>query len=769
VSRFFSKILDNIVPSRKRAASSLDTSNRLEAFLRAIPFEYCGWSNTGLQAISSGFRPLFDMTSAKSLEDLQDALNPGDAAALETLYENLTEHGRDFELTTHVEATGKIIKLVGRRGTLSDASHLFHVIWAFDVTSFVAQVNETLKSIEEVEGREHEFSQTLNTLPMPIWVHNQDFEIIWVNKRYAQILGETSASIIAEQKELPITAQNKTESRKQRMMAQRALVQNRPQIQSGFLVVDGKRTKVDIHEIPNAQNVIGCAIDVSRIDELESEMRHFKSSNFEALEQLRTAIAIFDQDTSLAFYNAAYEELWGLDGHWLNKKPKITEILDKLRQKRKLPEQANFQQFKKTWVEHFTELIDPHEDMVVLPDGTMLRMVVVPQPRGGLLTTFEDVTSRYELETSYNTLVAVQQETLNNLAEGLAVIGEDGRIRLHNPAFAKLWDLNEDDFEPDMHASAVFDKVEALFKKDEWEERKTELVKSCFSREGMQGRITLKDGRIYSYRTVALPDGNVLVTYTNITNSVRIEHALKEKNAALQAAEKLKSDFLANVSYQLRTPLNAIMGFTEILNEEYFGPLNARQKGYTGNMIQAGHRLITLVDNVLDLSTIEAGYMTLSRESVDVKDAIESVAELTQDWARREGIEIEIKCPKNVGSLTADERRFKQVMLHLIRNAIDYTPPSGRIKITGKREKEAIKLTIADTGIGIPKEDLERIFQPFEKTKAGQSNRHSGVGLGLSLVKHIVELHGGSIEIQSEKDKGTEITCLYPLSANQNV
>jgi signal transduction histidine kinase len=186
-------------------------------------------------------------------------------------------------------------------------------------------------------------------------------------------------------------------------------------------------------------------------------------------------------------------------------------------------------------------------------------------------------------------------------------------------------------------------------------------------------------------------------------------------------------------------------------------------------MIQAGHRLITLVDNILDLSTIEAGYLTLNLEDIGIKDSIENVAELTKDWARREGIEIATEYPKEIGTVLADERRFKQVMLHLIRNAIDYTPSGGAIKIIAAKENDALYLTIEDNGVGLPKEDLERIFVPFEKSenknqKPNKANRHSGAGLGLSLVKHIVELHGGHIDITSEENVGTKVSCVYPLT-----
>ena len=770
----FSDILNTLIPSRKRAIQYRITANRLESFLRAIPFEYCGWNADDIQAISTGFCALFDIPTLKTIEDLQDSLDNEDADTIGRLYKNLKHYGQEFETTLSLKGTKKTLKLIGKRGTLSDTPHIFNVIWVFDITEYTQKVHQALNSLHSLEHREDEFHQSLDTLPMPIWIRDEEHKLTWVNVPYASIINDTSEAIIEEQKELPLSPVKKIGKRGPKTLAQRAIAQNRIQTQSGFIVINGKRARVDVQEIPLPKGgTLGCAIDISRIEELESEMRHVQDSNYEVLEQLNTAIAVFDTDTNLEFYNAAYENLWALDGQWLNKRPKITEILDKLREGRKLPEQANFQQYKQDWLEHFTQLIDPHEEILYLPDGTMMRMILVPRPRGGLLTTFEDVTRKFELETSYNTLVAVQQETLNNLAEGIAVIGEDGCLKLFNPTFIKLWELNEDLVQTGDHVNDIFEHTKPLFEKQNWEDAKNKLIRMCFDRNGTSGRTTLKDKRIYAYRTIALPDGNVLVTYTDITNSVRVEQALIEKNTALEAAEKLKTDFLANVSYQLRTPLNAMMGFTEILHEEYFGTLNERQKGYTTNMIQAGHRLITLVDNILDLSTIEAGYMTLNLEDVSIKAAIESVADLTKDWARREGIEIEIKCPKNIGNIVADERRFKQALLHLIRNAIDYTPPSGSIKITTKKAKDLINITIQDTGVGIPKEDMSRIFKPFEKAgnnekKPGPQNRHSGAGLGLSLVKHIVELHGGQIKIESEEGKGTTVSCSYPLSANQN-
>jgi signal transduction histidine kinase len=238
-----------------------------------------------------------------------------------------------------------------------------------------------------------------------------------------------------------------------------------------------------------------------------------------------------------------------------------------------------------------------------------------------------------------------------------------------------------------------------------------------------------------------------------------VENALREKNAALEAAEQLKTDFLANVSYQLRTPLNAIMGFSEILGNQYFGPLNTRQTEYTTGIRESGERLISLIDDILDLSTIEAGYLELKKEPVELKALLEGLYDLTTEWARKHKLEVSLSCPDNIGPISADDRRLKQALLNLIRNAINFTPEGGRINISAIRSGDGIEILIADTGIGIAQSDMKRIFQPFERIPTGRNDAgNAGAGLGLSLVKNIIELHGGTITITSIEGQGTTAT-----------
>jgi signal transduction histidine kinase len=509
--------------------------------------------------------------------------------------------------------------------------------------------------------------------------------------------------------------------------------------------------------------VVGQAQDISREEEIEQRSERNTAANRELLEQLRTAIAIFDGDQKLEFYNSSYAQLWRLEEEWLNGHPKLGDILERLRDTRRLPEQVDFKRYKQTWLELFTTQIGSKEEMIYLPDGSVLRSLVVPHPLGGLLMTFEDVTSGLELESSYNTLMAVQKETLDGLTEGVAVYGSNGRLQLWNPAYATMWALHPEDLEGKLHISQILEKSKKFFPDEGWDKLREQMTRELFARTDKKGEIRRTDGRILHYVSVALPDGGTMVTFHDVTDTVRVEEALREKTNALEAAERLKLDFLANVSYQLRTPLNAIIGFNEILDKEYFGDLNTRQKEYTKGLGEASEQLMNLINDILDLSTIEAGYMMIVKSPIDVSVMLTALYDLTQEWARGQKIEVNLLIAQDVGLVELDERRIKQGLLNLIRNAIAYTPAGGRITLSADRITDKLALSVIDTGPGIAPEDQTRIFKPFEKTNTQREDGRGGAGLGLTLVQNIAMLHGGEVELKSAIGAGTAITILIPV------
>ena len=758
------KSLSNFGSSAQIAAEKA----RLEAFLSAVPGEYCGWASDGSVAYSKGFCDAFGLEVIEKITDLQNKLCPEDSASLESLFGRLVQNNIPFTINVETRGTENTLKLSGTRGQDLSGNDYFHILWLEDITD--------LKSASEKMEQEHSnlhnemamLQESLDALPHPVWLRDENQKITWCNIAYAKMVEAPPSDIMAQQKEIIPTDRKRKPSEKGLLFGSELALsaQEKGTIQTTKIheVLAGKRLLLKLSEVPvKGQNTtLGMAEDMTDQERLMEEVENNRSANRALLEQLRSSIGIYDSDQKLQFYNSSFAQLWGLEEGWLNTRPKLGDVMEKLRETRRLPEQVDFRSFKKSWTEMFTSLIDPRDDMLYLPDGSALRMLVVPHKLGGLMMIFEDVTSRLALESSYNTLIAVQKETLDNLEEGVVVYGGDGRVKLWNPSFATLWDLAPETLEGEPHITKIIDKAKAFFESAEWATTQERMLSLGLERAMHAGRLSFTNGKLIDYSTVPLPDGGVMITYADVTDTVRVEKALREKNIALEAAEKLKLDFLANVSYQLRTPLNAIMGFNEMLTQEFFGPLNDKQKEYTGDIQGASERLLALVNNILDLSTIEAGQMTLDIEKTSIKSMMENTLDLVEDWARKEKIEVILKCPANIGSAEIDESRVKQALVNLVRNSISHTEAGGVIHMIAGRSAEDIKITVKDNGTGIDEVDQQRVLEPFERTGGQASER--GAGLGLALVRNIVDLHKGSLSLQSEAGEGTEVIMIFPKS-----
>ncbi|MEQ8166658.1 MAG: HAMP domain-containing sensor histidine kinase, partial [Alphaproteobacteria bacterium] len=228
------------------------------------------------------------------------------------------------------------------------------------------------------------------------------------------------------------------------------------------------------------------------------------------------------------------------------------------------------------------------------------------------------------------------------------------------------------------------------------------------------------------------------------------EQALLDRNEALETADRLKSEFVANVSYELRTPLNTIMGFAEILNNQYFGELNRRQAEYSRGLLESSQQLMALINDILDLD-----------EAV-VDEILANVVTLSKERAREHGLEIKASSSDQAGTVVCDDRRIRQALFNVVSNAIKFTPPDGRIEITARRSDQDMVFVVSDTGIGIPADEQTRVFEKFERGSQ-YIRRPTGAGLGLALVRKLVELHDGRVELFSEQGKGTTVTIYLPL------
>ena len=744
--------------ARATAAAAQERAMAAEATLGAAPVGSFAFAHPGGGARCSLalVRDLgLSEREAADFETVLAAFEPSDAANLRAEVQRLRGEGRPFRQRLRHADGLRIFEAQGVRSFAAAGGGASETVWFRDVS-------DVLGDLKEAVAERDDFAALLDALPVPVWARSNDLSIVYCNEAYAAAVDRDRSAVIAESIELPGTALAEVSL----TLARHARDQGEEQRLAQHVVVGGERRLLELSERALGGGVLlGMGQDLTTVEDARSELDRHVGAHAAVLESLASGIAIYGPDLRLKFFNTAYAQMWQIDESFLSSEPHIGDVLEMLRDKRRLPEQSNFPAYKETMIKRFGTLIEPVEELLHIPDGSTLRMTVSPHPFGGILTSFEDVTDRLTLERSYNTLIAVQRETLNHLYEGVAVFGADGRLKLFNPGFARIWDLPEEMLESGPHLRDLVPLARKYYDvaEDDWPSIMERLVAQVTEREMRRERRDRADGSVVDTAQVPLPDGNCLLTFLDVTDSNRVERALRERNEALETTDRLKSEFLANVSYELRTPLNAIVGFAEILENQFFGELNERQIEYSRAIVDSSQRLLTLINDILDLATIEAGYLRLDLVTVDIAGLLDGMRTLGHERAHSRSIDFVVDSSKDIGTLVGDERRLKQALFNLVSNAFKFTPEGGRITVAAERDDSEVRLSVIDTGIGIPQDEQTRVFGKFERGM-GQA-RQSGAGLGLSLVKSLVELHGGWVELQSAPERGTRVTCHLPLVA----
>lgn len=631
-----------------------------------------------------------------------------------------------------------------------------------DVKSVAALLNPDAARLalenERLKQEVRRYSNIINTTINPIWQRDTDLNIVYCNLAFTEVAEETAESVIALG-DLELY-------RGHRALGQKAWDSGQEQYERRHIIVDGERRLYMIREVPmKGEGTIGFAVNYNELEQAQEEIQRHVSALRDLLESSTSAMAIYGKDQRLKFYNFAFVTLWKFDETWLDTEPTYAEVLENMRERRKLPEQANFKAFKDQQLKLFTTLIEPEEEFFYLPDGKTLRVIAIPHALGGILFAYEDVTDRLALERSYNTLIAVQRETLDNLHEGIVVFGENGRLNLSNPTFLKQWGLTPEFTASEPHIRDVLTKCRELFVTDDWEKFLGNLVARFQQRQFFALRFERSDGTVLDCACVPLPDGATLLSFTDMTASTLVERSLRERTEALEAADKLKTEFLANMSYELRSPLTSISGFAEMLQKQYVGPLNDIQKDYIGGIYQSAQQLAALISDIIDLATVEAGYIKIESSEFEIRPVIDNVIALLSERVKLKDVTMTVAVAPDIVTMHADETRVKQIIGNLISNAVKTTKAKGHIVIDvshgvlGDGGRGPITITVGDDGPGIDAEGQAHLFDPFFR---GSLKKGAETALGLSLVKRFVELHGGEVTVDSEPGKGTRVRCTFP-------
>ena len=658
-----------------------------------------------------------------SFRSVMDCFTGDDAKVLMGATHKLRREGEPFECVVTTKDGARRLLIVGVRAgagevTAGEADEsLADVLWMRDVSDLAPPAEGASISAREI----------IEAMPLPAWLRGGKLGVQAVNNA-ARILGAADAG---------------------RPLAERA-VEAKKSINERHLTTleDGDPRLLDITEVPlPGGGSLGVAQDLTHAEETESGFnRHIQAQN-QVLETLATAIAIFSAEQKLTFFNSAFAKLWELSPSWLEDEPTYADVLERLREQRRLPEVADFKAFKAEQTGLFGMLDGPVENMMHLPDSSTLRSVASPHPLGGLVFSYEDVTDHLDLERNYKTLSAVQRETLDNLYEGVAVFGVDGQVKLMNPSFARIWKLPDRTDKLPLRMSGFVKHITGLIEREQGDGAfdTIHLAASLMSRDSDRGRVRLIDGSVLDYAKVPLPDGAALLSYLDVTDSARVETALLERAHAMAEANVLKSEFMAGVSHEIRTPLNAIVGFASILTDNYFGDLNSRQGEYSRGILESAEELIGIIDNMLDLASVEAGLMTLELDTVDVNTLLVTAMGLVRERARRKDVEIEFDSPADIGWVVADEKRLKQVLFNLLSSAVSNTPPTGKVLMTAQREGSDVMLSVTDGGTGLKEDEVPP---------------------GLALIARFIELHNGEVELTNRPGHGTTVTCRLPVEAD---
>jgi signal transduction histidine kinase len=635
------------------------------------------------------------------------------------------------------------------------------VVWVSDATIKGLEESSARGKLEEarqVIARDPTaFLDMLGKAPFPAWRMSGMGKLQWVNPAYIEAVDGTNLDRVLD---------------RQLMLDQATADQARKTISEGIdidetrhITINGARRAMRILTFPLSGGAGAMALDVTAQEDARDELNRHVRAHDETLNHVADAVAIFGADRKLTFYNKAFRDMWDLDESFLLERPGHGQLLDRLRERRKLPARANYAEWRAEELSYYLDIDGVKEDTWSLPDERTLSVTRQRHPMGGLLLLFKDITGELELQTRFNAIVKTQSSTLDNLHEAVAVFGGDGRMKLHNNAFERLWSLSEEMLKDHPDYDDVVEECIPLFHDTEiWAAMKSHITDpSAKARQSTTGEMRRSDGSILTYLTHPLPDGNTLIAFADVTATRRVESALRERAEAFEAADRLKTEFVRNVSYQLRSPLTVIFGYAELLETQRNGDLTERQKDYVSAILSASDHLSKLIENILDLAMIEAGRMDLDLEDVDLAGVIEESIEMVVSKAEDTQIAVRSEIEGKLGMIRADERRIRQILFNLVSNSLRFTDSGGEIVISAQRMGDMVTFSVRDNGRGLEADKRATSFDSFV------SGDQRGAGLGLALVKHFVDLHGGTVGMKPVDGGGLEVTCWLPAQAMRAV
>lgn len=633
------------------------------------------------------------------------------------------------------------------------------LLWVFDFSESELELSRMRKETARAKSDFAALVSLIEAAPTPMWFRNADMRLQLVNRAYVTAVGADNAqSVIDEQIELVEAVDGNPASEVARQASQTGEPVERI---VSVTSVDGTRRRFRVSDLPlGEEGVAGYAVDIQEQEDQARAHRAYREAQRSMLDRLSVGVAQFDGQRRLTFANQPFRRLLGVRPGAGALGTSFERLLSDARDEGRAPEVRDFPSWRKDHVAWFGEGEAQEEDWP-LSDGTHLAVVGQPMPDGGLALIVEDRTEQLSLAANRDTLLRTRTAMLDSLFEALAVFAPDGTLQLWNHSFPETWGLEAEALDKHPSVDTLLTLVQPNLARPKQVKGVGEVIRSAtLDRKERAGRLQLADGRTIEFAGIPLPDGNGLLTTLDVTANEQAETALRDRAQALEQADKVKTRFLANMSYEFRTPLTSIGGFAELLEAEVAGPLSDGAKEYVAAILESVARLTDQVENVLDLSQSEAGLLPIAPRELSLVAFVAGVARARENAIEAKELTLDLRGGQSL-SLSADPRQLGRAIGQLLDNAIAACNDGGRVLVDLSKHDGGIRIVISDNGRGMDEAELARALDGM-RDRGGSEGALRRQGLGLPLAQQLIEAHGGRFDIHSQKGLGTSVTIWLP-------
>ena len=702
---------------------------------------------------SLSFKALLGVQTEQDVS-LQDFYKIVSAHSLSPLYQAVQDSiniGSLFSIQSTLERTQKEVLISGQKLTTIQKnfthkkpnSNEFIFMTIEDITDKNKKRQKEDVTYAQTLKEKKIIAHVADNIPMALWHRNSQGRIDYCNETYANALDCSPAKIKTEN--LDLFSKNDINLHS---LSEQSLAKHQSSTTRQYAVIQGKRRFVEVGIYPIAEtfSTVGYALDISETEDLSSKLSLTTSAYHEIFNTISIPIAVFDEHKNLHYYNTAYTQLFDFKESFLEKNITFADILDDLRTRKKIPEHANFKEYKKKRAELFNNIIKPIEEFIDLPNEDTLRVRIAPYPLGGLIFVYENITDKLNLERGVNTLLAVQKETINHLYEALIVIEKNGKIQFLNQSMERLFHIQN----AKTLVGTPFNAWTAIFKNFFLDEKQhtnwTQYLSSLFiNRHPINERLFLLNDLVINWFYTPLPDGSHMLGFLNVSEEWNNERQLKAYSLDLEKKNTLKQNYINQVTHELQKPINNIIGFSKSLTQQLFGKLNEKQLNYCQLIETNTENVKFLIDDVLCLIGLDQYSLTITPHPFILQNMLSSFRSMIEPIFQEKGVDFTITSKAEEIKVIGSEKHLKQALFAIVKDLTIYTPERASININIKSDKAGKHLTI-------------EIKAPYHKKLNAECQT-----LGYTIARRILDAH--HIKLQKQYKADTQILAFdIPLN-----